>query len=61
MVLPVRFRVPQGSIARSILFSLFTNDLHCHLSEYLMIAYADDTQLPDPQNLVSLKSVLKTL
>ena len=59
-VLPVRFGVPQGSMAGPILFSLFTNDLHCHLPECRVIAYADDTQLldrslPDPQNLASLK------
>ena len=44
-VLPVRFGVPQGSMAGSILFSLFTNDLHCHLPDCRVIAYADDTQL----------------
>ena len=59
-VLPVRFGVPQGSIAGPILFSLFTNDLHCHLPDCRVIAYADDTQLldhslPDSQNLASLK------
>ena len=45
-------------IGWSILFSLFTNDLHCHLGR--VTAYADDTQLLDhslskPQNLVQLK------
>ena len=60
VVLPVRFGVPQGSIAGPILFSLFTNDLHCHLPDCRVIAYADDTQLldhsqPDPHNLASLK------
>ena len=57
---PVSFGVPQGSIAGPILFSLFTNDLHCHLPDCRVIAYADDTQLldhslPEPQNLVQLK------
>ena len=60
LVRPVRFGVPQGSIAGPILFSLFTNDLHCHLPDCRVIAYADDTQLldhspPDSQNLASLK------
>ena len=60
-VLPVRFGVPQGSIAGPVLFSLFTNDLHCHLMDCRVIAYADDTQLldhsqPDPQNLALLKT-----
>ena len=59
-VLPVRYGVPQGSIAGPILFSLFTNDLHCYLPDCRVIAYADDTQLldhslPDPQNLALLK------
>ena len=59
-VLPVRFGVPQGSIAGPVLFSLFTNDLHCHLMDCRVISYADDTQLldhsaPDPQNLELLK------
>ena len=63
-VLPVRFGVPQGSIAGPILFSLFTNDLHCHLPDCRVIAYADDTQLldhslPDPQNLTLLKERLE--
>ena len=59
-VLPVPCGVPQGSIAGPILFSLLTNDLHCHLPDCRVIAYADDAQLldhsrPDPQNLASLK------
>ena len=57
---PVRFGIPQGSIAGPILFNLFTNDLHCHLPDCRVIAYADDTQLldhsqPDPHNLALLK------
>ena len=58
--LPVIFGVPQGSLAGPILFTLFTNDLHCHLPNCRAISYADDTQLldhslSDPQNLVELK------
>ena len=58
--LPVSFGVPQGSIAGPILFSPFTNDLHCHFPNCRVIAYADDTQLldhapPDSQNLAQLK------
>ena len=56
----VCFGVPQGSIAGPILFSLFTNDLFCHLTACRVIAYADDTQLldhslPDLQNLQQLR------
>lgn len=46
--------VPQGSIAGPVLFSLFTNDMHCHLLKSRIICYADDTQLLDHSDLDSI-------
>ena len=44
--LPVPYGVVQGSTIGAIMFSLFTNDLPCHLSRNAsLISYADDSQI----------------
>ena len=58
----VDFGVVQGSILGPILFNMFTNDLHCHLSDQCkVVSYADDSAIlhsapPTPEGLAALKS-----
>ncbi len=42
---PVNFGVPQGSILRPILFTIFVNDLTEMIHDCEVVQYADDTQL----------------
>ena len=56
----VDFGVVQGSILGPILFNMFTNDLHCHLSDQCkVVSYADDSAIlhsapPTPEGLAAL-------
>ncbi len=43
--LPVKVRVPQGSILRPLLFTLYVNDLPKVAKNCLTSMYADDTKL----------------
>ena len=64
--LPVPFGVVQGSIIGPIMYSLFTNDLACHLSCHAsLVSYADDSQIlhsaePTPIGLAELRHRVET-
>ena len=66
-ILPVKFGVPQGSVFRPTLFSLFCNDLPdiAGVRECEIHMYADDTTLyvaeSSPDMVVVLNSVLQNL
>ena len=44
-ILPVRTRVPQGSMLGPLLFIIYTNDMHLASTKFDSLLYADDTTL----------------
>lgn len=63
---PVEYGTPQGSCLGPLIFLVFCNDIHLHLTHMQCIQFADDTTLyldyPDPATLVDrIKFNLNTL
>ena len=51
--------VPQGSVLGPILFLMYVNDLSQHISDCLIIQYADDTQFIHTGNIDRIKNLIR--
>ena len=55
----VKFGVPQGSILGPILFLIYINDMSDVLKDYILVQYADDTQIIISGKISELEDLVK--